>query len=224
MEEYREGASAPDTDGTQASFRQPEPEERPIAVEIMAEAKCADLADHDGWFEMSQVQRTAAVELARLLHPARVDTVMHLPSGTVENWYRNERSFRCLVLDRRWEMEKKAPPRVDYAAALSPRQSKAADLLAEGRTQKETADEIGFNVRTVRNWQRDPAFQQYRDQRHQKFQSDRRTKDALAEGADQAQMHELRALAIEVLTAELELGGVDSALTILKLLLHREGK
>ncbi|MEK6276934.1 MAG: hypothetical protein AABM29_02840 [Actinomycetota bacterium] len=56
---------------------------------------------------------------------------------------------------------------------LDPRQTRAAELIgAQGRAQKEAAEECGVDVRTVRRWAERPEFQDLvRERREAKLES-----------------------------------------------------
>jgi hypothetical protein len=145
-----------------------------------------------------------------------VDVVLHLALGTVARRFREEDGFRPLVLHERWKIQKGAAPDVDYGAGLSPKQRRAALLLAQGMNQKESAAQVGVDARTIRNWNNDPMFGKFVRQVEEFAANEDREQRAREEAAFRARVVDLRSLAADVNKEDLLNGGVRSAQMILK--------
>lgn len=194
--------------------------EKPVSMEISTEACEANYDAYREALKLTKTQRQAIEELAVILDPARVDAVLQLPAGTVERWFREANGFREMALDARWKNQQEAVPLIDYGGVLTPRQRNAARLLAEGVTQKESAEQVGVDPRSIYNWKLDPAFEKFIRQLQDRAAFARRAQREEEDEELHARVRELDSLAAAVIKEKLLAGDERSAQIILKSLME----
>lgn len=127
-------------------------------------ARILDAVD-EALVDASTKEQVAAARLmGKLLDAATVDRALDLPPGTVKGLMANEAFFEKVVDARQFFLTYRDPDQ-DLSRVLSPKQREAARMRAlEGLSQVETADLLKVSDRTIRNWEKNPAFGIYQDQ------------------------------------------------------------
>ncbi len=102
--------------------------------------------------------------MAQLLDAAAVDGALDLAPGTVKSWMDREAFANRVVEQRRTVMLHRTTVE-DFGRLLSPKQRTAARMRGlETLSQIDVARALEVSDRTIRNWERNPAFSLYQDQ------------------------------------------------------------
>ena len=164
--------------------------------------------------KLTDEQVRAARAMAQLLDAAAVDGALDLAPGTVKSWMDRE-AFVKQVVDRRRRVMTSRTVDEDFGRLLSPKQRAAASMRGlETLSQVDVARALEVSDRTIRNWERNPAFRLYRDQLE--HEESRRRGERRNMEVDR--LTEAREKALEVLVRAIEQeGDRKAAVEILRL-------
>ena len=150
--------------------------------------------------EITKEQGRAAEVMARLLDPAAVDEALNLASGTVKSWLEAE-AFVNRFAQERLQVVAYGTVDEDLGRILTPKQRAAARMRGlDMLSQIEVARALEVTDRTIRNWERNPAFRMYLDQLEHEEEKRRRTRRR----RELDQLTEAKEKALEVLVRALE--------------------
>ena len=165
--------------------------------------------------EITKEQGRAAEVMARLLDPVAVDEALNLAPGTVKSWLEGE-AFVNRFAQERHRLVAYGTVDEDLGRILTPKQRAAARMRGlDMLSQIEVARALEVTDRTIRNWERNPAFRMYWDQLEHEEEKRRRTRRR----RELDHLIEAREKALEVLVRALEeQGDRKVAVELLKLL------
>jgi putative insertion element HTH domain-containing protein len=174
------------------------------------------------WLRRTSVQKAAALLLPELIDERLVDRVLDLAEGTTRRWLDEDEEFRDRVVSRRLSLQSQRDPDIDYARALTAKQTRAGFLLIEEEmTQTKVAEVVGVDPRTIRNWHHQRAFQGYLEVLAEQ-RAARLKQEALAErAAVRAGDRRVRQKALGMLEKQLDAGDRKAAEMVFKLLIDR---
>jgi len=133
-------------------------------VQRILRATDEQIGDEQIGDELTDEQVRAARAMAQLLDAAAVDGALDLAPGTVKSWMDRE-AFVKQVVDRRRRVMTSRTVDEDFGRLLSPKQRAAASMRGlETLSQIDVARALEVTDRTIRNWERNPAFRLYQDQ------------------------------------------------------------
>jgi len=164
--------------------------------------------------QITNEQNRAAHAMARLLDAAAVDEALDLAPGTVRSWMDCEAFVKRVAEERRMVVVYRTADE-DFGRLLSRKQRAAARMQGlDMLSQIEVARALEMTDRTIRNWERNPAFRMYQDQLERE-EAQRRGKRRSME-ADQLIEAKEKALKVLVRAVEEE-GDRKAAIELLRL-------
>ena len=199
----------PTTDPDDAHFVGIRPE-----VQRILRATDEQIEDVEVGDELTDEQERAARAMAQLLDAAAVDGALDLAPGTVRAWMDCE-AFANRVVEQRRTVVLHRTTVEDFGRLLSPIQRAAARMRGlDMMSQIDVARALEVSDRTIRNWERNPAFRLYQDQLEDE-QNSRRGKSFSTETF---RLFEAREKALKVLVRAVEEeGDRKAAVEILRL-------
>jgi DNA-binding XRE family transcriptional regulator len=201
------------TGGTASERGSAEPDDVPF-VGIRPEVdRVVRAADERIGGRITKEQDRAAQLMARLLDAEAVDEALDLVPGTLDSWMGDEAFVRRVAEDR-CRVEVYRTPDEDLGRILSSKQRAAARMRGlEMLSQIEVARALEVTDRTIRNWEKNPAFRLYQDQLEAEEEKRRRARgrvesDLFSEGREKA---------LKSLVRAVEEGDQKAAVELLKL-------
>ena len=164
--------------------------------------------------QITKEQDRAAQVMGRLLDAAAVDEALDLAPGTVRSWMDDEAFVKRVVEERHMVVVYRTADE-DLGRILSPKQRAAARMRGLGMlSQIEVARALEVTDRTVRNWEKNPAFRMYQDQLEHEEEKRRRARRRME--SDQLSEAKEKALVVLVRAVEEE-GDRKAAVELLRL-------